>query len=143
MTKHVEPITTMKISRSDTLASKPTSSEPILPLCEAEFRHNPYPCHSFSQAPSHQIRCSFKVAVQRATTWHGTKYLRVAGTCKCEAPFHQPSTRQNMAWIPSSGLPVLTRSSHALRKNKSAKETDDFPHVALRISPFPLVCLKV
>ena len=72
----------MKISKSDTLASKPTSSEPILPLCEAEFRHNPYPCHSFSQAPSHQIRCSFKVAVPRATTWHGTKYLRVAGTYK-------------------------------------------------------------
>jgi hypothetical protein len=131
--KHVESITTTKIPKSDTLASKPSSSEPILPLRKAEHRPNSHPCHSFSQELRHtKTRRSFKVA----TTCHDM----VAGTYK-----RLPSAKHsaNKVWIPSSGLPVLTWSSHALRKNKSAKETDDFSMSLSAFPPFPLVCLKV
>lgn len=90
-------------------------------------RHNSYPCHFLAAA--------LEVAVQRATTYNGTK-SRVAGTYKRLSPA-KCSARK--VWVPHSGLPVLTWSSHAMRKNKSAKKRSIF---SMLLSAFPLICLE-
>jgi hypothetical protein len=108
----------------------PPSPEPILPLCKAVHRHNPYPYRLFSQGLRHLT------LPKSSTTCHDT----VAGTYK---RLSQAKHSAKLVWIPSSGLPVLTRSSHAPRKNKSAKEMDDSPMFLSALPPFPLVCLKV
>jgi hypothetical protein len=134
VTKHVESITTTKISESDILASKPTCTEIIGASFAALKGRMPAQSLSlpllFSRAASYQ---SLKVAVQRDTTVVAGTYKRLLNS-QALGKQHVDS----LLW--ASGLNMVKPRAS---EQQECEGKERFLHVALRTSPFPLVCLKV